>query len=368
MTRNRKTNTGLPYRLYERRGIRRYSIGYKNAQGKREFTLNCAIEDVQQIQKLRSEAIVRVGHLKLGKPSEDSVSALIDAWFKWQEAKPLGSEGRRAESTLTENKREAANLQEGFGHIRVTDLDKTHAYQYLDACEQAKRPAKGNKEISLMRTILEYAIRLGMLKLNPFDGVEKLITSKIDRLVTDTEMTIAVEVGRRLGGARHIVALALQTAWLCVRRSVEVRALTRNQITDDGIVWKAAKRKRGTAQIEGLIEWSDALKAAVDEALQIDRKKVAGSWYVFGNMSGQRYTKGGWKSMLDDLMIECVKEAEKRGVPFARFSLQDCRPKGVTDKLEQGATDVMDATMHTSERMVKQTYDRRRLRVARPVK
>ena len=40
-------------------------------------------------------------------------------------------------------------------------------------------------------------------------------------------MDLAVSVGRRLGGARLIVALALKTAWLCVRRSVEVRAIMR---------------------------------------------------------------------------------------------------------------------------------------------
>lgn len=31
----------------------------------------------------------------------------------------------------------------------------------------------------------------------------------------------------------------------------------------------------------------------------------------------------------------------------------------------RGNTDVMEATMHTSERMVRQIYDRRRVRVAK---
>lgn len=53
---------------------------------------------------------------------------------------------------------------------------------------------------------------------------------------------------------------------------------------------------------------------------------------------------------------------------FQPFSLQDCRPKGVSDKLAQGDLDVMDATLHTSERMVRQVYDRRKVRVAKPAK
>jgi hypothetical protein len=67
-------------------------------------------------------------------------------------------------------------------------------------------------------------------------------------------------------------------------------------------------------------------------------------------------------------MNECMKEAERRGIPFRRFSLQDCRPKGVTDKLQAGHHDTLDATMHSSERMVRQVYDRRRVRIAKPVK
>ena len=67
-------------------------------------------------------------------------------------------------------------------------------------------------------------------------------------------------------------------------------------------------------------------------------------------------------------MTACVIEAEKREIAFVPFNLQDCRPKGVSDKLEHGHSDVLEATMHTSERMVKQVYDRRRTRVAKPVK
>jgi hypothetical protein len=41
-------------------------------------------------------------------------------------------------------------------------------------------------------------------------------------------------------------------------------------------------------------------------------------------------------------------------------------PKGVTDKIEQGDSDVQDATMHSNERMIKQVYDRRRESSAKP--
>ena len=60
-------------------------------------------------------------------------------------------------------------------------------------------------------------------------------------------------------------------------------------------------------------------------------------------------------------MTACVATATKRQIEFAPFSLPDCRPKGVSDKLERGDSDTMDATLHSNERMVPDVYDRRRI-------
>ncbi|MFT3816870.1 MAG: hypothetical protein QM750_04445 [Rubrivivax sp.] len=67
-------------------------------------------------------------------------------------------------------------------------------------------------------------------------------------------------------------------------------------------------------------------------------------------------------------MAQCAATAAERKLAFQPFSLQDCRPKGVSDKIGRGDTDTLDATMHTSERMIRQVYDRRRTRVAKPAK
>jgi hypothetical protein len=376
MIRRRATPDGLPFRVYERRGVRDYSIGFKAADGTWTFRLKCPIDNKAQILALRRDAITRANRIGLGAPADGSFDSLAIAWLARQKALPSGSTERRADSTLAENERELAPLRKAFGHMQLGTMEKSDAYAYLDACLTAvdrkgvlrPRPEKGNKEVALARAVLEYGIRVGKLKSNPFDGVEKLKTEKTSRLVTHAELALAVEMGRRLGGPRLIVALGLQTAYLCLRRSVEVRALTRPQITEEGIEWTAAKRKRGTAAIKGLIEWSPALRATIDEAVAIPRRELAGSWFVFGNLNGQRYTKGGWKATLSDLMAACVKESAERKLAFLPFSLQDCRPMGVTEKKSTGQDDVMDATMHTSERMIDQIYDRRRTRTAKPAR
>lgn len=374
MIRRREKPDGLPFRVYERRGVRVYSIGYKADGGKWLFRLQCSIADAGKVAELRRDAVERANRLGAGAPTAGTVSALIDAWIARQKALPAGTVGKRADSTLAENEREARMLKAAMGHMLATQLEKADAYEYLDACLLAKdkagkprpRPEKGNKEISLLRTILEWGVRVRALSTNPFDGVEKLVTNKVDRLVSAQEMALAVEVGRRMGGPQHIVALALRTAWLCLRRSVEVRAMTRGQVTEAGIVWTGAKRQAGAAAKVALIEWSDELRATVDEALALKRHKVAGTLYVFGNMAGQRYTKGGWKKTLSVLMTECGAEAARRKLAFQPFSLQDCRPKGVSDKMARGDQDTIDAALHSNSRMIEQVYDRRRVRVAKP--
>jgi len=361
MIRARIKPDGLPFRVYERFGKRTYSIGYKMVNGRWAFRYDCPVEDAAQIRKLRRDAIEASARVIEDRP-DGGFKGLVQSWFDWQETLPSGDARKRADSTIAENKREAENLIKAWGHFEPYEITRSMGYEYLDACV-ATRPAKANKEISLARLILEYGIRKDLLVTNPLDQITKNKTIKARRYVTDDEMALVVEVGRKLGGARHIVALALRTAWLCVRRSVEVRALTRDAIKEPGILWQDGKNKNKPPV---LIEWSPELRTTIEEVLKIKRFGVAGTMFVFGNMRGQRYTKGGWKKMLSNLMDECEVLAAERLVAFEKFSLQDCRPKGVSDKLERGDTDTQDATLHTDGKMIAQIYDRRQSRKATP--
>ena len=360
--RRRTNHDGLPFRVYERRGVRVYSIGYKLPCGRWAFRYECPIGEFLQIAKLRRKAIEESARVE-ADVTTDSFAGLVKMWFAWQQTLPVTDPRKRAQSTMDANLPESVNLVKAFGHLEPDEITKAMGYDYLEACVQAKRPEKGNKEIALARLILEFGIRKKMLITNPFDGLTKNKTIKGRRLVTGVEMDLAVEVGRRYGGARHIVAMGLKTAWLCVRRSVEVRGIMREGIREDGVLWQDGKSKTKPAV---LIEWSSELRETITETLNIKRNKVAGTMFIFGNMRGQRYTKGGWKSMLDDLMFACVKEAAEHGIEFKRFSLQDCRPMGVTGKLERGDTDTKNVTGHTSEKMIATVYDRRPIKRATP--
>ena len=146
--------------------------------------------------------------------------------------------------------------------------------------------------MALGRLILGFGIRKGLLDTNLLDRLTKNRTVSEKRYLTHQEMALAVENGRKFGGACLIVALALKTARLCIRRSVEVRALTRDALTNTGIMWQDGKdTKRKKAAV--LIEWSPQLQDTTAEATAFKRNILAGTMFVFGNMRGQRCTKGG---------------------------------------------------------------------------
>lgn len=376
MIRRRNKPDGLPFRVYERFGVRVYSIGYKLSSGVWAFKYDCPVSDAAQIASLRRKAILESATVIDDRPV-GGFSGLVDRWFEWQEKLPHNDARKRASSTIAENKREAVNLKKSWGHLEPHEITKDLGYEYLEACLTATdkdgkprpRPEKGNKEMALARLILEFGMKPAggkVISSNPLDGLERNKTIKPKRRVTAEEMALAVEVGRAKGGSRLLVALALKTAYLCLRRSVEVRRIMRQSVRDDGILWKDGKDPHGTKP-SILIEWSPELRATIDEALKIERFKGIESMYVFGNRkTGEAYTKGGWKAALNDLMTACEAEAAKRKIPFRKFSLQDCRPMGVSDKLEQGHEDVTDATLHTSEKMVRTVYDRRETKRAKP--
>ncbi|WP_418320162.1 tyrosine-type recombinase/integrase [Piscinibacter sakaiensis] len=295
----------------------------------------------------------------------ETIADLIVDWFAWQSSLPAKSLRKRAATTIAENRREAENLRRVFGEMAIRDIKTHHGYDYLDKCDALGRGPKGNKEIALLHLILQRAVRKGIVDINPMRDLEKLPTAPSSRYVADEELDLTMQVGRRVGGASHMAALCLRTGYLCVRRSAEVLDLRVEDINEDGIHWVGGKRQAADFKRAVLISWSPELKAVIDEARSL---RSSPSEFVFGTQKGSRYTRGGWKATLRRLMDACVEQAKQDGVSFERFSLQDQRPKGVTDKLAAGHSDTQDATLHSNSKLIDQVYDRRRTRSAKPAR
>jgi integrase len=130
--------------------------------------------------------------------------------------------------------------------------------------------------------------------------------------------------------AMRPLQFALRIAHLTGQRPGDVLRMSEADISGGVLRVQQGKTK---AKLRIVIDGE--LEVLLGQALAIQRYAVAGTWNVFGNLSGQRYTKGGWKSTLSKLMNECVAEGQRRKIGFRAFSLQDCRPRGVSKKLER---------------------------------
>jgi len=361
----RQRPDGLPFRLYTRAGKFKTSYGYKLDTGKWAFRLSAPSNAPEAVAVIRDEAIKRANELNGNVVKAGTVEALFERYFEWQAALPTDSELRKAAGTLKENERESKKLNGVFGKMRPTAIKPVHVYKYL--AERAKKgaPAKANKEIALLSAVLEYGRRQGDLEENPCRGIKYNPTKPKDRVVTDAEIALMRDVARQRGGSYHIMALCTYTAFLTVSRPDEMRGLLRQRILPDGLQVPIGKRKAGQAQRWKLVHWSPELRAVIDEAMALQR--TAGM-YVFGNTSGQQYSRSGWTTIWTRLMTYCEAEAARKEVAFRRFALADMRPSAVTDRMEKGDERIVDATGHSDGRMVAKVYDRRRERKVKATK
>ncbi|MDE4918386.1 integrase [Cupriavidus metallidurans] len=355
----RKRPDGLPFRLYARYGDRTTSFGYKLADGKWAFRLSAPTRDAEAVAAIKDDAIRRANELNGNVVRSGTTEALFESYFDWQESLPKDSELRKAQGTLDENRNEAKRLVAVFGKVRPAAIKPVHIYRYLADRAKKGAPAKANKEIALLSAVLEYGRRQGDLEENPCRGIKYNPTKPKDRVVTDAEIALMRDVARQRGGSYQIMALCAYTAFLTVSRPDEMRGLLRQRILPEGLQVPIGKRKAGQAQRWKLVHWSPELRAVIDEAMALQR--TAGM-YVFGNTSGQQYSRSGWTTIWTRLMTYCEAEAAKKEVAFRRFALADMRPSAVTDRMAGGDTKIIDATGHTDGKMVAKVYDRRRER------
>lgn len=359
----RKSPDGMPFRLYERIGKFKVSYGYKLPDGTWSFRLTAAIIDKAAVARIRAEAIDRANVLNGAPLDGGETEVLFRRYFAWQLGLPLESEDRKAASTLKENEKyEAPRILRTFGKVRPALIKPVHIYKYLDGRAAEGAPAKANKEIALLSAVLEFGRRKGVLELNPCRDIKYNKTRPDTRYVTPAELDLVMCVARERGGMYLVNALCLRAAYLTVSRPDEMRHVMRRSITAMGMEMAVGKRKKGRAEKFKLIEWSTGLRSVIDEALTLQRTT---SLYVFGNSDGQPYTTSGFNTNLRRLMVHTAKKAEEEGVEFKRFTLKDMRPAAVTDRIEEGDESITNATGHSSDRMVKQVYDRRKTKTAR---
>jgi integrase len=291
-------------------------------------------------------ALAQYGQLIGGQWSGQTLGDVIDR-YKTQ-VLPL----KRSAQTRKDQAKQLDKLKSVFGSMSPDSIKAQHCYKYADA--RATAPVAARHEIALLGHVFAKAIRWGVATVNPVRTLERTKKGKRTRYVTDAEFS-AVYV---LASDRMQIAmdLALDTG----QRRGDLLALTRAQLTEEGIAFRQGKTGAGV-----LVEWTDQLRATIERAKAL-KPQVPGE-YLLRKRNGKQYTARGFSAIWQRLMDKALAPS-KDGAPPAlaeRFTFHDLRAKCASDKTTlEGAAALLG---HASSTTTKTTY-RRKMPRATPLR
>jgi hypothetical protein len=355
----RKERTGID-RLYKYVGAKKVSFYYQYPNGSNETLASAPLGDRQAIMDAERDAKRKALDIQQGKIIAGSVADMIDR-FK----RDVAPKHYRDQSKDGLAVREGAyrNLIKFFGKMAPKAMKMIHGYQYIEARSQAGAPAKAPKELALMTTICHQAVEWGLIEQNPFVGMRRKKHEKDVRIIGRREIVqFYLWSQRQDNPVFKTMGCAAFFTYLTGYRAAEVRPFHASGLTDDGVMVKNAKRKKGEAEVTKLREWSKRLRVVVKRAQQAHGRE---RMYLFANRTGHAYTRSGWGSVWQDAMLAYLGCDPKELVEHPMyFSLLDVRPAAITKKMDQRSADTYDFAAHANPATTHAHYDRRKIKKA----
>jgi integrase len=178
----------------------------------------------------------------------------------------------------------------------------------------AAKPNMGNRLLSLLRVVFQYAVEWQLVDSNPCIGILRLAEKKRTRYITDDEyQAIYAKAGARL-------QIIMDLLYLTGQRVSDVLAIRRADLTDQGIRFKQGKTG---AQLS--VRWTPALTTVVDRA-----KAMHGKIERLTLLFNRRRKAPDYSTVRDQWQEAC----EAAGVKDAH--IHDLRAKSLTDAKMQG--------------------------------
>lgn len=287
--RTRKNDLGLPKRVYLRHG----AYYHVSPEGK-----------WRRLGATRGEMYRSLAELEAAG-QHGTMDALIARYL--QEVTP-----RKAKASQEKDHQHAVQLRAVFGPALPQDVRPTDVARYLDT-RSAKIAA--NREKALLSHVFSMGMRWGVVDANPCRGVARNPEKPRDRYPTHQEVEA---VGKH---AAPWLVRFLRIAYLTGQRPGDVLSLTRPQVTDEGLTFRQAKTGKKL-----LVEWTPALREAVQEALN-----HAGEMMLF---SYRRKPYSWWA--LNSAWRRAVAAAIEKGDLQEAFQLRDLRAKSASDGGDKG--------------------------------
>lgn len=248
---------------------------------------------------------------------------------------------KKAPKTQRENTYQLATIRAVFGTMRPSSIKPRHLYAFLDKrSKQALTSA--NREYELLSHCLTKAVQWGVIDENPCRHVrrDEYKPKPRDRYVTDEEFQNVY----KLGSER--IQIAMDLALLTGLRQGDILALTRDSVTDEGLLVRTSKTNKAL-----LIEWSPELRKSIARAKAL---KPHVRLPLLCTRDGKRYSASGFKANWQRLMGKAVDAG------LVRFTFHDLRAKSASDDVLQSATERLG---HTSVETTKRVYVRKPTKV-----
>lgn len=248
---------------------------------------------------------------------------------------------KKAEKTQVENSRSLKRLNAVFGEMTPSEVRAGDVYAYRD--KRGRTTEIGaNRDLEVLSHVFTKAVEWGAAESNPCREVRKFAEPKRERYVEDHEFLAVHKL------ATPIMQVAMDLAVLTGLRRGDLLALTRDHLTDEGILIRTSKTGKPL-----LIEWSDELRGVVARAKRIKPQvRIA----LICNKQGKRYTGQGFATMWQKL----IRAAMEQNAIQERFRFHDLRAKSASDDSLEAATQRLG---HMDARLTERIYRRKPRRV-----
>jgi integrase len=282
-----------------------------------------------------------VGSVPQVRTVKDAVWGYIE-FAKSRKVKPL------AAATLAGYLASAANVCAVFGKLALSDLTQPMVYRYVTE----KGNVQANRDKALLSAAFSHARNLGALTgEDPTKGLQfRIHEQPRQRYVEDAEET-ALQ-----GAASPKLAVIMRFLYLTGMRQSDALRVRLSDLDDAGFTYWNTKGKKW----QGL-EWSDELKATVDEAKRLWRR--FGREYLFESVPKGKHAKRGAGAYTPSGLRALFRVARKKS-GVKDVTLHDLRRKAGSDVEEGHAQQLLG---HSDPKVTRRHY-RAKVSRSKPVK
>lgn len=307
MGRRRQSNLDLPPRMHVKSG----TFYYVSTTLPRIWT---------SLGKDRGEALRRWAEIESKDNNSVTLAFLIDEWMHSDSFAKLADNTRKQYNSV------AKQLKDCFAEFQsVADIKPQHVAQWQD---DHKSKVNANTGKSILTTVLNIAIRRGIIDRNPAKEVENLTVARRKRYITDEEFISIREK------AHPVLRAAMDISYVTGARIGDILDIHLSQITQDGLTIRQEK----TEKLQ-LFKRNAALDTAIENAKAI--KRPVRGLFLLCTMRGQQYD-------YQQLNQWWIKAREEAGIHDVHF--HDIRGKSATDAKRAGI-DYQALLGHTTKAM-----------------